>query len=118
MKFDKNLSDFNRLFAAEWMGVFPKGVDAFQSEDGTLLFRGPIAIPDYPTHIGTHVAVSLDQDVEKKLSEASPADLQTLTEILICSLGSSLQAQFDPNKNRQYALEIIGTMNLICADSL
>lgn len=113
MKLFANLSEFNRRFADALLPTFPAGVQAFQSEDDTLLFRGPIPLPDDPTHVGTHVAVSLDSDVKAALGEASPADRKEMTEILISSLGTQVQMQYDSTKFGPFALDVVGKMNIL-----
>lgn len=118
MKLYTNLSEFNRCFADALLPSFPAGVQALQSDDGTLLFRGPIPHPDDPTHVGTHVAVSLGKEVGAALSEASPADREEMAEILISSLGSQVQAQYDPTKIGPFALDVVGTMNILRGRSI
>ena len=118
MKLYTNLSAFNRRFADVLLPSFPAGVHAFQSNDGTLLFRGQIQLPDDPAHIGTHVAVSLDKDVCAALSEASPVDREEMTEILIISLGGQVQAQYDPSKVGPFALDVVGTLNILRGRSI
>jgi hypothetical protein len=113
MKLYANLSEFNRRFADALLPVFPAGVQALQSEDGTLLFRGPIPTADDPNHVGTHVAVSLDSDVKAALSEALPADREEMTEILISSLGTQVQMQYDPSKFSPFALDVVGKINIL-----
>lgn len=113
MKLYANLNEFNRRFADALLPSFPAAVQALQSDDGTLLFRGPIPLPDDPMHVGTHVAVSLNKDVWTALSQASPADSEEMTEILISSLGSQVQMQYDPSKFGPFALDVVGTMNIL-----
>lgn len=111
MKFTENLNEFNRRFADEWLRVFPSEVEAVEADDGMLCFRGPT--PMNSTHIGTHVAVTLDKEVKAALRNASTLDRETMTNILIDSLGTSLHVQYDPNKIGQFALDIVGDMSIL-----
>lgn len=113
MKLYANLSDFNRRFADALLPAFPANVQALQSDDGTLLFRGPIPRADDQTHLGTHVAVSLDTEVRAALSEASPVDREEMVDILISNLGTQVQFQYDPNKVGSSVLDIVGKMNIL-----
>ena len=113
MKLYANLSEFNLRFANAVLPTFSADIQAFQSEDGTLLFRGPIPRLDDPTHVGTHVAVSLDKDVKAILSEAAPEKRELMMEILISSLGTQVEMQYDPRKIGPFALDVVGTMNII-----
>ena len=72
MKFTTDLTEFNRRMAEALKPTFHAVIKPVQSEDGTLLFRGPVPIADDPNHVGTHVAVSLDKDVLAALEAASP----------------------------------------------
>ena len=118
MKLYANLSEFNRRFADALLPSFPASVQALQSDDGTLLFRGPIPIPDDPMHVGTHVAVSLDKDVWAALKEASPVDREEMIEILISSLGSQVQMQYAPGKFGPFALDFVGTVTILRGRSI
>ena len=113
MKLYTNLSDFNRRFADALLPTFSDGVQALLSDDGTLLFRGPIPFADDQTHIGTHVAVSLDNEVMVALSEASPADREEMTAILISNLGTQVRCKYNPSKVGTFALDVVGEMNII-----
>jgi hypothetical protein len=113
MKLYANLSEFNRRFADALLSAFPADVQALQSDDGTLLFRGPIPLADDQTHIGTHVAVSLDKEVRAALSDASPADREEMIEILISNLGTQVRFQYDPSKIGPFALDVVGKMNIL-----
>lgn len=113
MNLSSNLSKLNRRFADALLPAFPANVQALQSDDGTLLFRGPIPRADDQTHIGTHVAVSLDKEVSTALSEASPADHEEMIEILISNLGTQVRCQYDPSKIGPYALDIVGRLNIL-----
>lgn len=113
MQLNENLSDFNRRFADELLPSFPANVKALQSEDGTLLFRGPIPLADDPNHIGTHVAVSLDTEVKAALAQASPAEREEITQNLINNLGTQVRFQYDPNKIGLFALDVVGNMAIV-----
>ena len=110
MNLSANLSDFNRRFADALLPVFPGNVQALQSDDGTLLFRGPIPRAEDQAHIGTHVAVSLDKDIWTALSEASPADREGMIDILISNLGTQVRVQYDSSKIGPYALDVVGKL--------
>ena len=112
MKFHENLNDFNRLFAARWLSIFPEGVKAYEMDDGTLLFRGPVPIPSDLKHVGTHVAVSVEPDVAAALESASASEREEMHDRLIESLGGQVQVRYDPNNIGLYALDIVGKMNL------
>jgi hypothetical protein len=112
MNLTANLNDFNRRMAESLASTFPPGVKPMQSEDGGLLFRGPTATTNDPKHIGTHVAVSLQKDVVAALDAASPAELKEMTENLLNSLGAQVQAQYNPTAIGQYAIDVVGTMEI------
>ena len=113
MKLYTNLSDFNRRFADALLPAFPANVQALQSDDGTLLFRGPIPLAVNQTQIGTHVAISLDKEVMAALSEASPSDREEMMEILISNLGTQTRCKYNPNKIGHYALDIVGKVDIL-----
>ncbi len=113
MKLYTNFSEFNRRITDALIPTFPANVEALESDDGKLLFRGPIPLADYPTHIGTHVAVSLDKEVRVALSEALPADREEMMEILISNLGTQVRSKYDPSKIGPFALDVIGNMNIL-----
>ncbi len=113
MKLNSNLSDFNRRFADALLPAFPANVQALQSDDGTLLFRGPIPLAEDQTKIGTHVAVSLDKQVAATLGLATPSDREEMTEILINNLGGQVRYQYNPHKIGSYALDVVGTMSIL-----
>jgi hypothetical protein len=108
-----NLSEFNRLFADALLPAFPANVQAIQSEDGTLLFCGSIPLADDQTHVGTHVGVSLDKEVQAALGEAEPADREEMIKILINNLGTQVRCQYDSSKIGLHALDIVGKMNIL-----
>lgn len=113
MKFDANLNEFNRRFAEALLPTFPGNTKAVQSDDGTLLFRGPIPLANDQSHIGTHVAVSLDKEVSAALNAAVPTDREEMTEILINNLGSQVRTQYNPAKIGVIALDVVGTMRIL-----
>ena len=113
MKLHSNLSDFNRRFADALLPTFPAGVKAFRSDDGTLLFRGLIPLQDDPQHVGTHVAVSLDKEVIAELEGTSLTDRDEKIKILISSLGTKVQMQYDPNKFGPDAIDVVGHIDIL-----
>ena len=113
MKFSANLSEFNRRMAEAVLQTFATDVRPVQSDDGTLLFRGPIRPGDDPTQLGTHVAVSLDKDVTVALDAASPEEREEMTEILINNLGTQVQSRYNASKLGPYELDIVGTMQIL-----
>ena len=113
MKLVGELSEFNRRMAEELLMTFPPNVKPVQSEDGTLLFRGPIPLLDDPKHVGTHVAVSLDSEVCAALDAASKVDREEMIANLIASLGTQVKEQYAPNKIGLDALDVVGTMRML-----
>lgn len=113
MEYEKNLNEFNREFADAILSVFPSGVSALQSGDGTLLFRGPILFSGNQTFIGTHVTLSLDKEIKAVLSVASHSERQLMTEILINNLGDQIRAQYSPSQIGRVSLNIVGTMSIL-----
>ena len=113
MHLTKNLGEFNRKMAEELRGTFAANVEPFESEDGTLLFRGPIEGHKDPRHIGTHVAVSLEKDVHVALDNASPEVREEMTQIYLSNLGTQIKAQYNPKKIGPYALDVVGTMRIL-----
>ena len=113
MKLSKNLSAFNCSMANELKNTFASNVEPFQMEDGMLVFRGPIEGHVDPKHIGTHVAVSLDDTVIKALITSFPAERTAMTEILLDNLGTQVKCQYDPKKVGPYSLDVVGTMDTI-----
>ena len=112
MRLDPVLSAFNQRFADELLSVFPKGVEVVQS-DGMLLFRGPIQLANGDTHVGTHVAVTLEMEVHLALDAATPSEREEMTQVLIDNLGGKIRAMYSPTKIGQFALDIVGTMRSI-----
>ena len=113
MKLTENLSDFNRRMAGELRATFASSVRPFQSEDGVLLFRGPISGHRDPNHIGTHVAVSLEKDVVHALNSAEPQQREEIIQNLLSNLGTQVKCQYNPNNVGPYALDVIGTMRIV-----
>lgn len=99
--------------ADELRSTFAPTVKPFQSEEGTLLFRGPIAGHKDPQHVGTHVAVSLEKDVCEALEKAPYAEREEMIEILLSNIGTRVKAQYDPNKIGPYALDVTGAMRTL-----
>jgi hypothetical protein len=75
------------------------------------------AIPnsDVPNHVGTHVAVTLEDDVVIALASAPLAEREDITQHLIESLGAAIRTQYNPLKIRPYALDVTGTMESVRA---
>lgn len=113
MNLSKTLNDFNRRMVEELRGTFAANVMPFQTEDEMLVFRGPIEGHDYPKHIGTHVAVSLDNEVRNAMELASIAQREEMTQTLLSNLGTQVKCQYHPQKIGQYALDVIGTKKII-----
>lgn len=113
MTFNTELTEFNRRMAEALKTTFYPAIKPVQSEDGTLLFRGPIPIADDPNHVGTHVAVSLDKDVLVALEAASPSEREEMTENLISNLGTQVRVQYNSNKVGPDALDVVGTMGIV-----
>ncbi len=113
MNITENLSVFNRRFADEWLHLFPRGVIAEQSGDGALLFRGPVPLSEDPHHIGTHVVVSLDDEVQEALRSAAAAQREEMTQNLICNLGTQVEAMYSMDNIGTNALNIRGDIRII-----
>jgi len=113
VKLTENLGEFNRRMADELRATFAQAVKPFQSEDGTLLFRGPISGHKDPNHVGTHVAVSLDKDVVDSLNRAEPNQREEMIQDLLSNLGTQIKCQYNPNNIGHDALQVIGTMRIV-----
>ena len=113
MQLSKKLGDFNRRMSDELRGTFSSEVESFESHDGALLFRGPIQGHKDPQHIGTHVAVSLEEDVRAAMEEALPAEREEMIQIFLNSLGSQVIIKYDPKNIGPYALDVVGTMRTL-----
>ncbi len=113
MKLTKELNEFNRRMASELRGTFSSNVVPFQTEDGTLLFRGPIVGHRDPHHVGTHVSVGLDGDVRSALDHAKPVAKEEMMENLLANLGTQVKAQYDSGRIGEYALQVQGTMRTV-----
>ncbi len=113
MNLTNNLSDFNRRMADELRGTFAATVKPFQSEDGGLLFRGPIEGSEDPHPIRTHVAVSLEKDVHAAIEAASHEQREEMMDIFLSNLGTRVKRQYNPKKIGQYALDVVGTMRTL-----
>ena len=113
MHLTKNLGEFNRRMVEKLWGPFAANVEPFESEDGTLLFRGLIEGHKDPRHIGTHVAVSLEKDVHVALDNASPEKREEMTQIYLSNLGTQVKVQYNPKKIGPYALDVVGTMRIL-----
>ena len=113
MNLTTELSEFNRRMAQALAGTFDPSVKPMQSEDGTLLFRGPIPTRDDPSHIGTHVAVSLEKEVKAALDASAPDEREEMTENLVCSLSTQVQAQYNSGKIGAHALDVVGTIRIV-----
>ena len=83
-----------------------------QSEDGALLFRGPVCSGNDPARIRTHVMISLDKEVIAALGVASPAEREEMTNILIDNLGTQVKTQYN-HKLGEYALHVVGTVTIL-----
>jgi hypothetical protein len=111
MTLHSKLNEFNQRFAEALLPVFPKDVVAMEDAYGMLCFRGVVT----KGHVGTHVAVALENDVIAVLASASPAEREDITQHLIDCLGAALRIQYDPAKIGPYALDIVGTMESVRA---
>lgn len=110
MKLTDKLSEFNRRMADEVRSAFASSVRPYQTEDGGLVFRGPIAGHKDPDHVGTHVSVSLAKDVVAALNDAEPSRREEMIQDLLANLGTQVKMQYDPNNVGPYALQVTGTM--------
>jgi hypothetical protein len=113
LKLSKNLSEFNLRMAAELQGTFTPTVQPFETEDGTLVFRGPIDGHADPSHVGTHVAVSLDDEVHAAIQSATPEEREEIIQVFQSNLGTQVKCLYHPQKIGTYALNIVGTMKAI-----
>jgi len=113
MKFTDQLSEFNRRMADELRSTFASSVRPYQTEDGTLVFRGPIVGHKDPSHIGTHVSVSLANDALAALDNAEPSRREEMIQDLLANLGTQVKVQYDPNSVGPYALQVAGTMRTL-----
>lgn len=113
MKLSENLNDFNRSMAEELRGTFASNVKPFETEEGYLVFRGPIEGHSDPNHIGTHVAVSLTAEVQRALAAASHAEREEMTKIFLSNLGTRVKCEYHPRQIGPCALDIVGTMNTL-----
>lgn len=113
MKFDTDLNEFNRLLADEVLPFFPGGVEAYQSDDETLLFRGPIPNSGEEKNVGTHVSVKLEKKVKEALEVADRSRRSEMMENLIQSLGGQIRAQYDRDNIGTYALQFSGGMDVL-----
>lgn len=113
MKLTQELSEFNRRMAAELRGTFAVNVVPYQTEDGDLVFRGPIEGHRDAKHVGTHVSVGLDKDVRIALEKAEPVAREEMIENLLANLGTQVKAQYDPRRIGEYALQVQGTMRTV-----
>lgn len=107
------LSDFNYELATALVSTFSDVVKPYQTKFGELVFRGPIPLPNDPNHIGTHVMISLENDVLAALDMEEPTRRKILESNLIGMLVSNVQIQYDPNNIGTYALEIKGSIEML-----
>lgn len=113
MKLSKNLSEFNLRMVAELQDTFTSTVEPFETEDGTLVFRGPIDGHADPSHVGTHVAVSLDDEVHAAIQSATPEEREEIIQVFQSNLGTQVKCLYHPKKIGTYALDIVGTMKTL-----
>lgn len=113
MKLTQELNEFNRRMSVELSGTFTNNVVPFQTEDGTLVFRGPIEGHRDPKHVGTHVSVGLDEEVRVVLDRAEAAQREEMIEKLLANLGTQVKAQYHSRSIGEYALEVQGTMRTV-----
>lgn len=113
MKLSKNLSEFNIRMAEELQDTFAPTVQPFETEDGTLVFRGPIDGHADPTHVGTHVAVSLDDEVRAAMQSATPEEREEMIQVFLSNLGTQVKFRYHPQKIGAYAMDIVGTMKTL-----
>lgn len=113
MELTDKLSEFNRRIADALRNTFAPSVKAYQTEDGALVFRGPIVGHRDPEHVGTHVHVSLEKEVLAVLDSAKPARREEMMQDLLANLGTQVRMQYDPDKVGPYALSVTGTMRTL-----
>lgn len=113
MDFIGDLNEFNRTLAEILRPTFDASVSPYQTADGALVFRGPIVGHRDPRHIGTHVHVSLEEDVVAALDSAEPSRRQDMIQDLVANLGTRVRMQYDPNNIGEYALSVVGTMRTL-----
>lgn len=108
------LNEFNKLFVEKYLRIFPLGVLAQQSDDGKLLFRGPLS----PGSAGadaavTHAVVLLEPDLRAAMEGAEPAAKAEMMEVLLSNLGTQLRTRYDHLNIGQYALRVVGTKDIL-----
>jgi hypothetical protein len=113
MNLTPDLGEFNRRLVTALAGTFGALVEPMQSEDGTLLFRGPIPGESEPSHVGTHVAVSLEKEVKAALDAVASGERDEMMENLINNLSTQVKARYDPTNIGPFALEFVGTMRIV-----
>lgn len=115
MNLTQELSEFNRRMVGELQGTFAPSVSPFQTEYGTLVFRGPIEGHKDPKHVGTHVSVELDSEVHDALASAEPDAKEEMMEALMANLGTQVRTQYNPRRIGEYALRVRGSIRTITA---
>lgn len=113
MEFTDKLSEFNRRMADVLRPTFASSVSPYQTEDGALVFRGPIVGHKDLHHVGTHVHISLEKDVLAALDNAERSRREEMIQDLITNLGTQVRMQYDPNNIGPYALSVTGTMHTL-----
>ena len=113
MKLTKELNEFNGQLAKDLLPYFPNGMEAYQDEFEELFFRGTIPGSSNPNHIGTHVAVELEQDVKDALDQASETDRKEMVRNLIANLGTQIKAKYDKDHVGQLALKVTRNMRIL-----
>lgn len=113
MEYTIELSEFNRRMADALGRTFASSVRPYQTKDGALVFRGPIVGHKDPHHVGTHVHISLEDDVLSALDNAEPSLREEMIEVLLANLGTQVRMQYDPKNIGPYALSVTGTMSAL-----
>lgn len=113
MNLSEDLSDFNRRMAEELRGTFAANVRPYETEEGYLVFRGPIEGHSDPSHIGTHVAISLNAEVQRALAIASAAEREEMTRLFLSNIGTRAKCEYHPRRIGPYALDVVGTMRTL-----
>lgn len=113
LKLNTELDSINRRLADTMLPAFGADVLPYQTDDGHLIFRGPLPQPDDPGHVGAHFAVHLTRAVRAALEAAQPEQREVMITNLVRSLAAQVRTQYAPAKVDVYAMEFVGTVNIL-----
>lgn len=117
MSTPKYLVEFFQRFIERYGDIFDPDIDPEITDDGRLLFRGPVKFqPGNDLGRGTHAIVELDQELMQRVDALQPMARNEALTLLLAHLGSQLRARYSREKLGKSAYKVVGTVSALDAN--